>query len=75
MVSTKQVGRRRPACRQQILWNRGVLSLQMGENFLNNHWIFDAGDDFHCAAAFPAGFDVDYEYAFQALSPGQPVGN
>ena len=42
----------------------------MGENFLNNHWIFDAGDDIHRAAAFTAGFDVDAEYAFQALSPG-----
>lgn len=42
----------------------------MGENFLNNHWVFDAGNHFHRAAAFPAGFDVDAEYAFQALRPG-----
>ena len=42
MVSAKQVGWRRPARRQQIRWNRGVFFLQMGENFLNHHWIFDA---------------------------------
>lgn len=50
MVSAKQLGRWRPACRQQIRWNRGVFSLQMSENLLNNHGIFDAGDDFHRAA-------------------------
>ena len=70
MVSAKQLGRWRPARRQQIRWNRGVPSLQVGENFFNNHWIFDAGDNFHRAAAFPAGFDVDAEYALQVLSPG-----
>ena len=31
MVSAKQVGRRRPAFRQQTRCNRGLLSLQMGD--------------------------------------------
>ena len=44
--------------------------MHMGGNFPNKHWIFDAGDDFHRTAAYPSGFDVDAEYAFQALSPG-----
>jgi hypothetical protein len=31
MVSAKQLGRWRPARRQQIRWNRGVLSLQVAQ--------------------------------------------
>ena len=58
MVSVKQVSRWRPACRQQIRWNQGVLSLQMGENLLNDRRVFDAGDHFHRAAAFTANLDV-----------------
>ena len=69
-VSAKEVSRWRPTFRTQTRWNRGVYSLQMGENFLNNHWVLDAGNHFRRAAAFPAVFDVDTEYTFQALRPG-----
>ena len=58
MVSVKQVSRWCPACRQQIRWNQGVLSLQMGENFLNNHSVFDAGDHFGRTAAGTACLNV-----------------
>jgi hypothetical protein len=36
MVSAKQLGRWRPARRQQIRWNRGVLSLQVGPDCLRS---------------------------------------
>jgi hypothetical protein len=42
----------------------------MGEDLLDHHWILDAGNDFHCAAAFTTCFDIDVEHAFQALCPG-----
>ena len=42
MASAKQLGRWRPARRQQIRWNRGVHSLQMGENLFNDRRPFDA---------------------------------
>jgi len=35
----------------------------VGEYFLDDHGVFDAGDDFNGAAAGTAGFDVDIEYA------------
>jgi len=41
----------------------------MGKNLLDHHWIFDTGDDPDCAAAAPAGLDVDAEDPFQALRP------
>jgi hypothetical protein len=40
----------------------------MGEYLLDYRQLLDAGDDPHRPAAGPAGFDVDAEYAFQALS-------
>jgi len=65
MVSAKQVGRWRPAFRQQTRWKRSALSLQMSENLLNDRWVFDAGDHFHRAAAFTTGLDVDAEYSLR----------
>ena len=71
MVSAKQLDRWRPACRPQTCWRRGQLFLQMGENLINDHWIFNAGEslprersecfghDPHRPAAFPASLDVD----------------
>ena len=69
MVSAKQVGRRRPTFWPQTRWNRGVLSLQMGENLLNDHRVVDAGDDPHRPAAFPAGLDIDIEHPLETLRP------
>jgi len=43
MVSAKPVGWRRPAFRPQTCGRRGKLCLQMGENLLNDHRIFNAG--------------------------------
>jgi len=70
MVSAKQVGRRRPAFRPQTCWRRGQLFLQMYENLVNDHWIFNAGDDPHCPAACAASLDVDTEDSLEALRPG-----
>jgi hypothetical protein len=70
-MSAKQIRRWRPACRPQTRWIRGVLSLQMGENLLDNRRIFDAGKslprersecfghDPHRPTAGTAGFNVD----------------
>jgi len=68
MVSAKQVSRWRPTCRPHTCWCRGKLFLRMGEYLLDYRQLLDAGDDPHRPAAGPAGFDVDAEYAFQALS-------
>ena len=67
MVSAKQVGRRRPAFRQQTRCNRGILSLQMGENLLNDRRVFDAGDHFVCTAAGKVCLNVDIEDLRQPL--------
>jgi len=69
-MSAKQIRRWRPACRPQTRWIRGVLSLQMGENLLDDRRIFDAGNDPHRPTAGTAGFNVDVEHPFQALRPG-----
>ena len=70
-MSAKQIRRWRPACGPQTRWIRGVLSLQMGENLLDDRWIFDAGNslprelsecfghDPHRPTAGTAGFNVD----------------
>jgi hypothetical protein len=39
----------------------------VGEDLLDQHRSFDAGDDLDGAAAAVAGLDVDVEYALQAL--------
>ena len=69
-MSAKQIRRWRPACRPQTRWIRGVLSLQMGENLLDNRRIFDAGNDPHRPTAGTEGFNVDVEHPFQASPPG-----
>jgi hypothetical protein len=35
----------------------------VGENLVDDHRVFDAGDNFDGAAAGTAGFDVDIVYA------------
>ena len=42
---------------------------EMIENLFDNCWVFDTGDDFDSAATLIAGFDIDLENTFQALSP------
>ena len=41
----------------------------MGEDLLDHHRIFDAGDDLDLACASLAGFNVDVEYALQSARP------
>ncbi len=43
--------------------------LQVIEDLLDHHWVFDAGNNLHCAATFTTGFDVDVANALQALRP------
>jgi hypothetical protein len=45
------------------------LLVQVGEYLFDDHWVFDAGDDFHRPAAVVTGFDVDVEDMLQALRP------
>ena len=40
---------------------------QMIQNTLHDCRVFDAGDDLDGATAVAAGFDIDLEYALQAL--------
>ncbi len=42
----------------------------MGKDFLDNLWIFDAGNHLDGTAAGLAGLNVYVEYAFQTLRPG-----
>ena len=44
-----------------------AFALEVREDLLNHERIFDAGDDLNAAATAVAGFDVDLEYALQAL--------
>ncbi len=43
--------------------------LQVIEDLLDHHRVFDAGDDFHGTAAGAAGLDVDIEYTLEPLCP------
>ena len=69
-MSTEQTSRRCPAFRPQTCWRQGKLFLQMGENLINDHWIFNAGDDPHRPAAFTAGLDVDIKHPLETSPPG-----
>ena len=40
----------------------------MGENFVDDHRVFNTGDHFDGATAFTAGFDVDVEHPLEPLS-------
>ena len=44
-----------------------AFALEVREDLLNHDRSFDAGDELDAAAAAVAGFDVDLEYALQAL--------
>ena len=39
-----------------------VFAVQVGENLLDHHRVFDAGDDLYGATAAFADFDVDVAY-------------
>jgi hypothetical protein len=47
-----------------------VFALEVPEDLINYHWIFDASDDLDVAAAALAGLDVDVENTLQALRSG-----
>lgn len=59
--------RRCPAPGQLDGFFGGGLFLQVGEDLLDHHRIFDAGDDLDDAAAFTAGLDVDVEHPLGSL--------
>ena len=42
----------------------------MIKNFLDDQWIFDASDNFHCSAATTANRDIDIKHTFKSLRPG-----
>ena len=44
--------------------------LQVIEDLLDHHRVFDAGDDFDGAAAFTTSLDIDIEDTFEPLCPG-----
>ena len=44
--------------------------LQVSEDLLGRHRVFDAGNDFDGATAFTTGLDVEAKYTLQALCPG-----
>jgi hypothetical protein len=50
---------RRPAPRLPGSFRRGAFLIEVGENLFNDRRVFNAGDDPHRPAAFPAGLDVD----------------
>jgi len=58
LISAKQVGRRCPAFGQQwARWGFGFV-LQVLEDLLDHHGIFDAGNDFCGTTTFTTGLDV-----------------
>ena len=63
-------GRWRPAFGKREGFAGFRFALQVIEDLLDYHRIFDAGDDPDLAAAFPADLDVDIENVLQALRPG-----
>ncbi len=69
-ISAEQILLRwRPALRQTGgLWIQ-PFSAQVRQYLLNHQRVFDAGGDFHAAAADAAGFDVDSEHPLQTLRP------
>ena len=62
--------RRRPALGQWVEFHQSDLFLQVSEDPLDQHRVFDAGNDFYGAAAFATGLDVDAKYTLQSLRPG-----
>ena len=60
--------RRCPTIGQRRLFGRRV-QIQVGEYFLDDRGVFDAGDHFDGAAADTAGLYVNVEHAFEALRP------
>ena len=68
--SSAEQTRRCPRGGQQAERFRGCLFLQMGEDLLDHHRVFNTGNDLDGAAAFTAGFHVDIEDALEALRPG-----
>jgi len=59
-----------PAIRQQSSCCRRCYVIQVSEYLLDDHGIFDAGNDPDITAAFTAGFNINIENPLQPLCPG-----
>jgi hypothetical protein len=48
----------------RVTWRsrRNLRSFQVVEDLLNHHGVFNAGDDFHGAAAFATRFNINVEH-------------
>ena len=55
--------RRRPGLWQYHGFIQRGLFIQMSEYLVDDHRVFNAGDDFDGATAFGTSFDVDIEYS------------
>ena len=69
-VSAEQVALRwRPALRQTSGLLIQPFTAQVCQYLLDHYRVFDAGNDFHAAAADTTRFDVNIEHPFQTLRP------
>jgi len=71
LESAEQAGLRR--CSTVWQQERGSCRqffLQMHQDLLNNHWVFDAGNDLRCSSADSARLNVNPENPLQPLRPG-----
>jgi hypothetical protein len=58
-----------PALGQRVNVHGGGPGIQVVEDLLDDGRVFDAGDDLYRSAALATSFDVEVEYALQALCP------
>ena len=71
LESAEQAGlRRRSTVRQQERGSRRHFFFQVRQDLLNDHWVFDAGNDLRCSSADSALLNVDTENPLQPLGPG-----
>ena len=69
--SAEQAGLRwRSTAWQQERGSRQCFLLQARQDPLNDHRVFDAGNDLRCSSADTARLNVDIENPLQALGPG-----
>ena len=60
LESAEQAGlRRRSTVRQQERGSRRQFFFQVRQDLLNDHWVFDAGNDLRCSSADAALLNVD----------------
>ena len=58
-----------------VLWTQsrpggGRFSIQVGQNLLDNRWVFNTGNDLDLTGTALAGLDVDVEHSLEPLHPG-----